>query len=57
MPYLTDAESKVRAEVRWCEFSAIEAKRAAVSWDWGDSDKKGRREEGQERVECVRRLI
>lgn len=57
MPYLTDAESKVRAEVRWCEFSVMEAKRAAVSWDWGDSDGDGRREEGQERVECVRRLI
>jgi hypothetical protein len=57
MPYLTDAEMSVSAEVRWCEFVDMEANSAATSWDCGVSAEGGRRECGQERVEWVSRFM
>ena len=63
MPYLTDAERSVRAEVTWCELVDMDAKSANISCDRadlvdsGEVVEEGRRECGQERVEWVRRFI
>ena len=56
MPYFTDAERRVSAEVRWCEFSLMAAKSALVSCNCAVLVGEWRREDGQERVECVRRF-
>ena len=57
IPYFTEAERSVRAEVRWWLEVDREAKRVAVSCDCGVLDDVRRRDAGQVRVECVRRLI
>lgn len=61
MPYLTAADKSVSEEVSWCEFSAIDAKRMAVSCSVAGfdvrPDEEGRRFEGHERVECVSRFM
>ena len=62
MPYLTDAERSVMAEVRWCELVDMDAKSANISCDRADlvdsgEVVEGRRECGQERAEWVRRFM
>ena len=59
MPYFTAAERRVRDEVRLCELSAIEATSTAVSCSRFVLAvvEDGRRFDGQDRVEWVRRLI
>jgi hypothetical protein len=63
MPYLTDAERSVRAEVTWCELVDMDVKSTNVSCDRADLVDSGeaveewRRECGQERVEWVRRFM
>ena len=61
IPYLMDAESRVRAEVKSWECCDMDAKRMAVSCTCGGVDEEleaeGSRVLGQERVECVRRFM